>query len=113
MQLQFHSASSVEIAGNNYTFKPQRHVVIKFGQDYGLVFIFAGAVMTLIGIVLSVWHPSRRLCLVTQVVGDDLRFSFICGVVGVKSPRWFAELVQNINTGLMSTVQGLSDKKGL
>jgi hypothetical protein len=58
---EFDAASSVQIDGDHYTFQPQRYAVIRFGQDYGLAVVLAGAVVTVLGLALSTWRPRRQV----------------------------------------------------
>jgi hypothetical protein len=95
---QFSSADSVEIAGDRYTLKPQRYAVIKFGQDYGLAFIFVGAAMVLTGIVLSAWRHPRRVWVVAQLADDGVNLSFTSAPAEGKAPEWFEDLVQSVAT---------------
>jgi len=105
-QHQFHGASSVEILGDSYTFRPQHYAVIKFGQDYGLMPILAGAVMVLVGIVLSAWRPPRRLRLVAQFVNGEVNLSFTRGAAAKgETPHWFESLIQDLAAALALNVQ--------
>jgi len=96
-QHQFHSTETVEIASDRYTFKPQRYTVIKYGQDYGLPFIFAGAAMVLVGTFLSAWCPPRRLWLVAWFEDDKASFSLTTSVpTEERATPWFEDLVEDI-----------------
>jgi len=106
-QHQFNSANSVEIAGDRYTFQPQRCAVIKFGQDHSMALIFAGAVLMLTGIVLSAWHHPRRIWMVAQFADGELNLHFMAAPAGGKAPRWFEDLMQSIATALALKVQSI------
>jgi len=99
-QHQFNSADSAEIAGDRYVFNPQRYAVIKFGQDYGLAFIFVGAALVLAGIVLSAWRHPRRLWVVAQSTDDTVNLQFMTALAEGKAPAWFEDLMQSVTTTL-------------
>ena len=93
---------SLEIAGDFYTFEPQRYTGIKFGQDYGLVLVFAGAALLLAGILLSARRPPQRLWLLSQSVENEMRLHLIAIPHTGEGPvvPWFENLVQTIATQL-------------
>jgi cytochrome c biogenesis protein ResB len=105
---QFSSADSVEIAGDRYTLQPQRYAVIKFGQDYGLAFIFVGAAMVLTGIVLSAWRHPRRVWVVAQLADGGVNLSFTSVPAEGKAAKWFEDLVQSFATTSVLKVHSAS-----
>lgn len=111
-QYQFHTVDTVEIAGDRYSFHPQRYAVIRFGQDYGLVFILPGAVLVLLGIILSTRYPLKRVWLAARLVSGavDLHLTANSPVMEKASP-WFESLVQDIATAL--SVQDKADRNQL
>ncbi|MEM4723804.1 MAG: cytochrome c biogenesis protein ResB [Candidatus Hadarchaeum sp.] len=101
---QFHTAETIEIAGDRYFFQPQRYAVIKFGQDYGLVFILPGMFLTLVGIVLSVRHPLKRVCLAIQPVGGAIKVVLTANAPATgQSPLWFEGFVQDVVAMMVET----------
>ncbi|MGQ9493411.1 MAG: cytochrome c biogenesis protein ResB [Anaerolineae bacterium] len=100
-QHQFHTAETVEIAGDRYSFQPQRYAVIKFGRDYGLVFILPGAVLVLLGIILSVRQPLKRIWLAIQPFRGAVNLHLVVNAPATEGePPWFESLVQDIVAAL-------------
>ncbi|MBC7261642.1 MAG: cytochrome c biogenesis protein ResB [Chloroflexi bacterium] len=97
-QHQFHAAETIEIAGDRYYFQPQRYAVIKFGQDYGLVLILPGMVLTLAGIILSVKYPLRRVYLTMQPISGAMKIVLTANAPATESPLWLEKLLQDIAT---------------
>jgi hypothetical protein len=91
------SSRSVEIAGDFYTLQPQRYAVIRFGQDYGLGILLVGAIVTVLGIVLSIWRRRRQLWVWSE--GTDEQVLVHLASTG-KAVPWFGSLVTEIGTAL-------------
>jgi hypothetical protein len=89
---------SLEIAGDFYAFEPQRYTAIKFGQDYGLVLVFPGAALLLVGILLSARLPPQRLWLLSQSAENEMRLHLIAIPHTADRPvvPWFENLVQTV-----------------
>jgi hypothetical protein len=110
-QHQFHAAETIEIAGDRYLFQPQRYALIKFGQDDGLVFIFVGIVLVMLGMILSTRHPLKRVYLGLQPSSKAVKVWLAANVPATeKIPVWFENLVQDIATALEPNRQGKTDK---
>ena len=101
-QHELNAASAVEIAGDRYTFQPQRYAVIRFGQDYGLAVMLAGAVVTLLGILLSTWRRRRQIWVWS---GQADQQPILHLTTGGKPVPWFESLVTEIAAGLNLDVQ--------
>ncbi|KPL25140.1 MAG: hypothetical protein AMJ93_00980, partial [Anaerolineae bacterium SM23_84] len=78
----FTSKELVEIAGDRYTFEPQRYAVIRFGRDPGLAIIFIGAILTLAGMSLSAGQRLRRLWVVAHFAEGEAHLHFTSGTAG-------------------------------
>lgn len=74
-KFEFASAATVEIDGDWYLFQPQRHAVVRFGQDYALVLVLLGAALVLLGFALTAWRPLQRLWLTARSAQGEVRLS--------------------------------------
>jgi len=101
----FTSKELVEIAGDRYTFEPERYAVIRFGRDPGLAIIFIGAILTLGGMSLSAGQRLRRLWVVAHFAEGEAHLHFTSGTAGDRTPRWLGDLVQSVATTLALDVQ--------
>ena len=98
---QFQEAVSVEIEGDTYAFKPQRFTVVKYGQDYGVLLIAAGAVTALVGIVLSAGYPPERLWLATQFADDGASLELVGDDSAERAnSSWFDGVTQSVAAAL-------------
>jgi hypothetical protein len=99
------SKELVEIAGDRYTFEPQRYAVIRFGRDPGLGIIFIGAILTFAGMSLSAGQQLRRLWVVAHFAEGEAHLHFTSGTAGDTTPAWLRDLVQSVATTLALDVQ--------
>ena len=103
---EFETSSSVEIDGDRFLFEPQRFAVVTFGQDYGLAVVGLGAVLTLAGVVLSVWRPAQRLCVVAQTTDDGPHLHLTRAPFWSRhTTQWFEDVVQSLAVAMDLTVQ--------
>jgi hypothetical protein len=96
-QHELDAASSVEIAGDRYTLQPQRYAVIRFGRDYGLGVTLGGAVVTVLGIVLSTWRRRRQIWVWSEQAAEQ---AILHLATTGRSVPWFEPLVREIATRL-------------
>lgn len=98
-QAQFTGEAVLEIEGDRYRFIPQRHAVVKFGQDYAIVLVLLGAAIVLVAGSLSVWQRPRRLWVIVRPVRGEARLLLIAeGIAPGQSGKWFDALTQGFQT---------------
>jgi len=102
------AASSLEIDGDLYSFRPQRHAVIRFGQDYGLGVVLIGAVVALVGLGLGALRRRRRVWVWPEPAEEKAILNL--ATVGQAVP-WFEALLTDIaaRTQLKVLDAGTSD----
>jgi len=107
----FTGDNSLQIDGDLYTFEPQHYSVVRFGQDYGLILVFGGVVLLLVGILSSTGRPPQRLWLLSQSVHREVELYLIvlphtaAGTLSRASGEgpvfpWFENVVQTLATQL-------------
>jgi hypothetical protein len=106
---QFQGSTSLEIAGDRFTFQPHRDATVRFGQDYGIGLVLVGAAMALAGLFLSAWHPVQRLWFLVRCA--DNQASLACAPVataGHGPSSWQQRLTQELAADLALQVPGAS-----
>jgi hypothetical protein len=100
-QHDFDVTSLLEIQGDIFTFEPQSYVILKFGQDHGLVLILLGTALAILGTLLGAWRPLQRMWLATQVINGEVRLLLTPTTVTRhgKLP-WFENIVQSVGVAL-------------
>ena len=76
-QATIQAAAHIEIDGDYYSFRPERYVVIRYGQDWGWPLIFVGLAMLAAGWVLLAWRTPMRFWMLLQPDADRLTVRFI------------------------------------
>lgn len=99
---EFSSTAAIEISGDRYVFTPARYVVIKFGQDYGVLLLLAGGAVLLAGLVLTIWHPLQRLWTSMHSTERGGTLMIMTDATSVRRGHpWFEGLVQYLATALL------------
>ena len=104
---QFQESTSLEIAGDRFTFQPHRDATIRFGQDYGMGLVLGGAALALAGLFLGILRPMQRLWLAVRFADNQLCLA--CAAVGGSSREaqpWQHRLVQELAADLALQTSG-------
>ncbi len=100
-QHDFAVSSLLEIQGDTFTFEPQSYVILRFGQDYGLVLILLGTALAALGALLGAWRPLQRMWLATQVNNGKVQLLLTPTVVTRHGTLpWFEDIVQSVGAAL-------------
>jgi hypothetical protein len=103
---QFQGPSSMEIDGDLYMFHPQHYTVLRFGQDVGLAVGLLGVPVVLLGFVLSLVRPMRRMSLVTQTRDEELTLNLTAsGALRQGTLGWFEDTVATVSASLGLNLQ--------
>ncbi len=102
-QHDFEGTSLLQIQGDTYTFELQSYVVLKFGQDFGLVLIVLGTALAILGTVLGALRPLQRMWLATRVSNGEVNLLLTpITLTRHGMPPWFENIVQTIDMALAS-----------
>ncbi len=106
-QHDFEVTSILEIEGDAFTFEPQSYVVLKFGQDHGLVLILLGTVLAVLGTLLGAWRPLQRMWLATRVSSGEVNLLLTpTALTRHGIPPWFESVVEAVEVALVSDAPG-------
>jgi len=98
---QFQHDESLQIGGDQYIFTPERHAVIKFGQDYAVALVLAGVIAAFVGMLLAALFSPRRVWLSAKGSSEQASLYLATAAQGSSgAPRWFSDLARSLGEAL-------------